>query len=186
MIFGSREKVRSLDACLGEFETQNEALRGQLASAPTAHAESRQASEAAEKRGREMPRLFLALDTATRAGEAGRGFAVVADEVRKLADRTSNAEDFASHTGCRPGRWYYAGDGKRHCTRLDGYRASETPHRDCHRHDRAAVEAHRTGVFAGSLDASGHMETASKAVLLGLERLAQDGEASPDTLFLKH
>ncbi len=189
MIFGSREKVGSLDARRGELEKQNEALRGQTASAQNARAGCLQASEATEKRGQERQRLFLALNAAieaTRAGEAGRGFAVVADEVRKLADRTRHVEDFASHTGCRLGQWYYAGDGKRHCTRLDGYRAIETRHLDVHRHGLAAVEARRTGDFARGVDAIEQMETANMAVLLGLERLAQDGEANPDTLFPKH
>jgi hypothetical protein len=43
----------------------------------------------------------------------------------------------------------------------------------------------RAGDFAGGVDAVEQMETASMAVLLGLERMAQDGEARPDTLFVE-
>jgi chromosome segregation ATPase len=59
MIFGSGAKIRSLEARLGELETQNEALREQLASAHAARDDCLQASEASEKRSRELQRLFL-------------------------------------------------------------------------------------------------------------------------------
>nr|WP_313953276.1 methyl-accepting chemotaxis protein [Accumulibacter sp.] len=97
-----------------------------------------------------------------------------------------NAEDFASHTGCRLGKWYYEGEGKNGCAQLDGYRALETPHLDVHRHGRAAVESYRAGNLAAGVDAIEQMETASMGVLHGLERMANDGEAKPDTLFLEN
>jgi len=97
-----------------------------------------------------------------------------------------NVDDFASHTSCRLGQWYYAGDGKLYCAQLDGYRAIETPHVAVHQHGRAAVEARGAGDFAGGVGAIEQMETASMAVLQGLERMALDGEARPDTLFLEH
>jgi predicted nucleic acid-binding Zn-ribbon protein len=373
MLFGSREKIRSLEARLGELEQQNQALRKQLASAQAARDDGLQAAEAGEKRSKELQQLFLSFQSyrqslaesqqtlatlanrlrdekketraaagiaassresvntistelnrlagdsrsalekvlslqgsteriggivqlikeiadqtnllalnaaieAARAGEAGRGFAVVADEVRKLADRTTqatsdisrlvtniqgatvsaqscishlaeqsdsfsdqgrqastaiggitslttrmertiatgalrsfvelakidhllfkfdvyqmfmgasakNADDFASHTNCRLGQWYYAGDGQLYGALLDGYRAIETPHVAVHQHGRAAVAARFAGDFAGGVGAIEQMETASMAVLQGLERMAQDGEARPDTLFVEH
>ena len=95
-------------------------------------------------------------------------------------------DDFASHTDCRLGQWYYEGEGRRCCAHLDGYRAIETPHADVHRHGRAAVEACRGGSFSAGLDAIERMETASMAVLQSLDRMAIDGEARPDTIFLEN
>ncbi len=103
-----------------------------------------------------------------------------------MGSSAKNADDFASHTGCRLGQWYYAGDGKLYCAQLDGYRAIETPHVAVHQHGRAAVEARCAGDFAGGVSAIEQMETASMAVLQGLERMALDGEARPNTLFLEH
>ena len=102
--------------------------------------------------------------------------------------RTSNqcADDFSLHTACRLGKWYYEGEGRNHFAHLDGYRVVEQPHIDVHRWGRAAVESYHAGNFAAAVDAIEQMESASAAVLQGLERMAQDGEARPDTLFVEH
>ena len=91
-------------------------------------------------------------------------------------------QDFANHQHCRLGRWYYEGEGKTRFSHLDGYRAMETSHVEVHRHGRAAVEAHLGGDFAAGLAAIEQMEQASIGVQEGLERMAQHGEKSPETL----
>nr|WP_305073292.1 methyl-accepting chemotaxis protein [Propionivibrio sp.] len=91
-------------------------------------------------------------------------------------------EEIATHTTCRLGQWYYEGEGKTRFSHLDGYRAMETPHVEVHRHGRAAIEAHQSGDFAAGLAAIEQMEQASIGVQEGLERMAQHGEKSPETL----
>ena len=93
--------------------------------------------------------------------------------------------DFASHANCRLGKWYYEGEGKTAFSQLDGYRALETPHLDVHRHGRSAVESCRAGNFGVGVDAIEQMEAASMSVLQCLERMAQDGSARPDRLFVE-
>ena len=95
------------------------------------------------------------------------------------------ADEFAVHTGCRLGKWYYEGEGKGY-SQLDGYRSMETPHIDVHRHGRAAVEAYQAGDFSAGVLAIELMEKASMGVLQNLERMAENGERSPDALCLKH
>jgi len=90
--------------------------------------------------------------------------------------------DFASHTACRLGKWYYDGEG-RHFAQLDGFRAMETPHADVHRHGRNAIEAHQAGDLAAAVSAVEHMEAASSGVQRCLERMAVDGAGRPQILF---
>ena len=94
--------------------------------------------------------------------------------------------EFAAHTGCRLGKWYYEGEGKACFSLLDGYRAMETPHIDVHRHGRDAIEAYHAGDFPAGVAAVERMEKASMGVLDNLERMAQHGEKSPDILCLEH
>lgn len=93
-----------------------------------------------------------------------------------LGTSAKDAGDFASHTGCRLGKWYYEGEGKLHFSQLEGYRTLEAPHTDVHRHGRAAVEAYRAGDLAAGVNAVEEMETASSNVLKSLERMAQAGD----------
>ncbi len=84
-------------------------------------------------------------------------------------------DDFALHTSCRLGKWYYEGHGT-NCRHLDGYVAMEQPHLEVHAGGIAAVESYYQGnAIAGLIDIE-RMETASMKVLECLERLAIDGE----------
>ena len=86
--------------------------------------------------------------------------------------------DFASHTGCRLGKWYYEGDGKDCFSRLPAYTQIESPHKDVHAHGRAAVDSYAVGDFGVAVDHLGAMEQASSIVLQHLETLAQQGEGN--------
>ncbi|MFC5300338.1 CZB domain-containing protein [Azospira restricta] len=95
-------------------------------------------------------------------------------------------EELSEHTACRLGKWYYEGEGKACFARLDGYRAMEEPHAQVHRHGRDAIACHVAGDFAGCVAAVAQMERASAGVLQCLERMAVNGETSPDVLCLEH
>ena len=97
-----------------------------------------------------------------------------------------DAAEFATHTGCRLGKWYYEGDGKASFSQLNGYRTMEGPHIEVHQHGRKAVEAYRSGDSATGIAAVEQMEKASREVLQNLERMAQNGEDSPDILYSKN
>ena len=92
------------------------------------------------------------------------------------------AGDFASHTGCRLGKWYYEGDGHACYSKLPGYREVEAPHVDVHRGGVAAVEAFWRGQPDAALAEVAAMEKASLAVLQQLDRMAASGEAQPALL----
>ena len=86
--------------------------------------------------------------------------------------------DFASHTDCRLGKWYYGGEGKDCFSRLPTYGQVEAPHRDVHVHGCAAVECYLAGDLDSAVDHLGKMEHASGIVLQHLETLAQQGETN--------
>ena len=91
---------------------------------------------------------------------------------------TKGAGDFASHTACRLGKWYYEGEGKECFMRLPAYGSIEGPHRDVHVHGRAAVECYLANDFDGAINHLGKMEAASQTVLEHLETLAVQGESN--------
>ena len=101
-----------------------------------------------------------------------------------LSDKRS--AEFAVHTDCRLGKWYYEGEGKAFFSQLDGYRNMETPHAEVHRHGRAAIDAFHTGDLSIGVDEVELMEKASIGVLDNLERMSQHGEKSPEILSLGH
>jgi hypothetical protein len=97
-----------------------------------------------------------------------------------ISDKSAN--DFASHTGCRLGKWYYEGEGKACFSKLDGYRDMEAPHKDVHAHGREAVNLFAGGDFGAGVESLAKMESASTGVLTCLERMAEHGRTSPDIL----
>ena len=90
--------------------------------------------------------------------------------------------DFASHTGCRLGNWYYEGEGKHCFSRLPGYREVEDPHVQVHRHGVEAVRMVKAGELERALAEIECMEAASLKVLDNLERIAASGEADTSVL----
>ena len=84
--------------------------------------------------------------------------------------------DFASHTNCRLGKWYYEGDGRECFSLLPGFKEIEPPHVMVHRHGVAAVDAFRTSNPVLALDNMKKMEEASMLVLQELDHMAASGE----------
>lgn len=95
---------------------------------------------------------------------------------------TEQVGDFASHTDCRLGKWYYDGDGKACFSQLPGYRDIEVPHKAVHEKALAALMAFTDGKRTEMLAAVGAMEAASMNVLAGLELMAESGESNSDLL----
>lgn len=92
------------------------------------------------------------------------------------------ADDFAVHTACRLGKWYYEGDGRNCFSKLPGYRELEAPHKKVHAHGRAAVAAYLAGDVAKGAAELAQMEQASMDVLSHLETMASSGERDPSVL----
>ena len=86
------------------------------------------------------------------------------------------AEDFASHTNCRLGKWYYEGEGRECFSKLPGYKEIESPHIAVHRHGREAIESLRQGDRNAALQHLQKMENASLQVLEQLDHMAASGE----------
>jgi len=97
-----------------------------------------------------------------------------------LSDKTE--DDFASHTHCRLGKWYYEGDGHSCFSNLPGYREIEPPHVDVHHQGVLAIRQLRAGRHQDSLAALTRMEEASVQVLSNLETMAATGEHTPGAL----
>ena len=99
-------------------------------------------------------------------------------EVYKILMGISDKQpsDFASHTGCRLGKWYYEGDGKQCFSRLSGYKEMENPHIHVHRHGKDALEHFYSGNLELALDELENMESASMQVLEQLDQIAVSGE----------
>lgn len=81
-------------------------------------------------------------------------------------------DDFASHSMCRLGKWYYEGEGKQYFSSLDGYQAMEKPHAAVHQFGREAVRKFYEGDFSGGMQSIAQMEGMSMEVLSCLERMA--------------
>jgi hypothetical protein len=120
------------------------------------------------------------------AASALRGFVELAKvdhlvykfEVYKIFMGISDkrGSEFASHTACRLGKWYYEGDGRACFSQLPGYKEIESPHTDVHRHGVAAVDSFRSSNHAEALDHMQKMEAASMLVLQELDHMAASGE----------
>ncbi|MBI5462626.1 MAG: CZB domain-containing protein [Gammaproteobacteria bacterium] len=91
-------------------------------------------------------------------------------------------EEFASHTTCRLGKWYYHGEGHSCFSRLSGYREVEKPHVAVHEHGVQAVHRYHAGDIRGALHELKEMEQASMDVLASLERMAAAGEGDHSLL----
>ncbi|HNQ04349.1 MAG TPA: methyl-accepting chemotaxis protein [Thiobacillaceae bacterium] len=99
-----------------------------------------------------------------------------------LGQSDKREADFASHTGCRLGKWYYEGDGRACFSRLPGYREIESPHVAVHAHGVKALRHFHADEHEAGLEELGHMEAASLEVLRNLETMATSGASDPQIL----
>ncbi|MDW8272212.1 MAG: methyl-accepting chemotaxis protein [Bacteroidota bacterium] len=95
-----------------------------------------------------------------------------------LGHSSKSADEFALHTTCRLGKWYYEGQGRQQFSHLPGYVELEEPHKQVHHNGVAAINAFREGKLSEAVLALSKMEQASMQVLEHLERMAQASIAS--------
>lgn len=94
--------------------------------------------------------------------------------------------EFASHTGCRLGKWYYEGEGRACFTNLKGFRELETPHIAVHKFGRDAVTCFHEGRVKDGIALIGKMEDSSFQVINCLNKMIETGKNNPDILCVEH
>lgn len=92
--------------------------------------------------------------------------------IHGLSDQT--AEDFADHTQCRLGQWYYEGEGAERYSQKPSFRAIERPHTEVHAHGISAIKACKAGDSEKALAELSKMEKASASVINLLSELVTD------------
>ena len=90
------------------------------------------------------------------------------------SDKT--AKDFADHTECRLGKWYYQGEGFEHWSHLSSFKKIEAPHKRVHDGGLAALEKTAQNDLPGALTHLHDMEVASQDVLNLLSRMEAEIE----------
>ena len=93
-----------------------------------------------------------------------------------LGTSIKKPEEFASHEGCRLGKWYYEGEGKHCFSKLHGFQEMAEPHQRFHRYGVEAVTHFYAGHYQLGIEAIAEMEKASFKVLQSLETIAESGK----------
>ncbi len=91
-------------------------------------------------------------------------------------------DDFADHTMCRLGKWYYEGEGHACFSQLPGYRELEEPHRAVHRHALEALAQFTDDNIGLAIKELEGMEQSSLKVLEFLENMALSAEQNTSLL----
>lgn len=109
-------------------------------------------------------------------------------EVYKILFHLSqkSIDDFAQHTQCRLGKWYYTGEGRDCFSKLPGYQEIEKPHITVHQSAIAVLSAYAKQDTETMLYEMGKMEEASISVLANLEKMAKSTEDNPGILCQSH
>ena len=81
--------------------------------------------------------------------------------------------EFADHTMCRMGKWYYEGEGAQKYASHSAFKQVEKPHSDVHLHGNKALEAHQQGQLDEAVRELALMERASFEVIDKLAVLSQ-------------
>lgn len=89
-----------------------------------------------------------------------------------MSSKTPN--DFADHTMCRLGKWYYQGEGSAKYSSLDAFKRIEKPHADVHKAGLAALLAHSKGNNEDAVKKLTLMEDASYKVIDHLSQLSRE------------
>ena len=95
---------------------------------------------------------------------------------------TKKAEDFASHTSCRLGRWYYEGEGRKIFISHPEFQSIERPHEAVHTEAKRAIEASIRENASETLMAMERMENESLKVISALDALARKAESEVSTV----
>ncbi|WP_407081008.1 CZB domain-containing protein [Leptospirillum ferrooxidans] len=94
---------------------------------------------------------------------------------------TKKVEDFASHTSCRLGRWYYEGEGRKMFISYPEFQSIERPHEAVHSEAKRAIEATVRENVSETLMAMDRMESESLKVISALDALARKAETEVST-----
>ncbi len=86
------------------------------------------------------------------------------------------AAEFADHTQCRLGKWYFEGDGRQHYSGSSNFRQLDGPHQGVHDSGLKALSLMEQDRCDEALDALAEMEESSRQVLDLLSRMS--GELS--------
>lgn len=99
-------------------------------------------------------------------------------EVYQLLQGMNNksAADFADHTSCRLGQWYYTGEGSELYSSQSAFRNMEVPHKEVHAEGISAIKAYQEGDAELALRHLSNMEAASVKVINLLGQLS-DGNS---------
>ncbi|MGB1297534.1 MAG: methyl-accepting chemotaxis protein [Psychrobium sp.] len=96
-----------------------------------------------------------------------------------LSDKPIN--EFADHTMCRMGKWYYEGEGAEKYASHSAFKQVEKPHSEVHHHGKQALEAHRAGQLDEAVYELSLMERASFEVVDKLALLSQQIDSQRQT-----
>ncbi|CAH9050025.1 hypothetical protein PSECIP111951_00555 [Pseudoalteromonas holothuriae] len=83
------------------------------------------------------------------------------------------AADFADHTMCRLGKWYYQGEGHEKYSKFEAFKRIESPHSEVHKNGLDALLAHAEGRNEEALKKLTLMENASYKVIDLLSSLSK-------------
>ena len=92
-----------------------------------------------------------------------------------ISDKTIH--EFADHTMCRMGKWYYEGEGAEKYANHSAFKQVEKPHSDVHSHGLKALQANSQGKFDIAISELSMMERASFEVVDKLAILSQQIDA---------
>jgi methyl-accepting chemotaxis protein len=84
------------------------------------------------------------------------------------------SSDFASHTHCRLGQWYFDGEGKTNYAHTSSYRQLDEPHKGVHENGIKALERMQEGELDDALSAIASMEACSLQLIELLSRLSDE------------